>query len=101
MNGIVHLILDALEEHPCGRSILIVVHARGIDVRQFLVEPPLRETNLANLGQQMLEVVLTKERPVLHTLLVEHVAANGKLAQHARIPLAELGSADAVYVSYK
>ena len=92
-----HLILNPLEEQPCGRSVLVVVHARSVDVRQLLIEPSLAEPDLPNLSQQVLEVVLTKESPVLHALLVEHIAAYGKLSQHARCPLPELGGTDAVH----
>lgn len=96
VHSIVHLILYALEELPCGGCILIVVHTGGIDIRQFLVEASFRQTYLPNFSQQMFKVVFTKKSSVLHTLAIKHITTDNILAQHIRCSLAKLGSANEV-----
>jgi len=91
-----HLAPNPTEEQPRGGGILVVVHTGGIEVDELLVEVSLAEADLLYLGLQVTEVVVAQESAVLHALLVEHIAANGVLAQHTRSPLAELNALDAV-----
>ena len=77
MNSIVHLILHHLEEESCRWRITIVIDSCRIDVRQFLIEPSLRKTNLTNLCQQVFKVVLIQERSILHSFPVQHITTNG------------------------
>lgn len=89
-----HLILHLLEELSRSRCIPVIINGSSIDISQFLVESALRETDLPDLCQQMLEVILPDKRPILHTFLIDHIATNSILAQDVGTPLAELGGAD-------
>ena len=97
MNGIMNLILNLLEEEFGGRSIYIIVYRCGIDIRQFLIEAPLAESDLSYLCKQMLKVVLIYELTILHSLFVYHISSYSELAYNGNTPLAELSSADRVY----
>ena len=55
-------------------------------------ESSFTKANLSNLGEEMLEVILTNERTILHTLLVNNIATNGKLAYDIGCPLSKLGA---------
>ena len=55
MHGIVHLVLDGLEEQPGRLGILVVIERRSIQVCHFLVELALRQANLPDLLQLPLE----------------------------------------------
>ena len=90
VHRVMHLVLYHLEELARHRCVLVVVHTSSIYVRQFLVETTLRETNLMNLRQQVLEVILAQEGSILHAFSIEDVSLNGKLPQHASCPPAEL-----------
>jgi len=96
VDGVVELVLNGGEEALGGRSVLVVVDAGGVDVGDLLVEATFGQADLADLIEQALEVVLTEEGAVLHTLAVDDVAADGEVAQHAGGPLAELGGAHRV-----
>ncbi len=52
VDGIVHLILNFLEEQACCQSISVIVYARGIYIRQLLIETTLTQANLPYLGKQ-------------------------------------------------
>ena len=64
MDGIVHFILNCGKEILCGLAIEGVVHSSGVNIRNFLIEAPLAGSNLLNLGNQVVEVVLIKNLPV-------------------------------------
>lgn len=51
MHGIVHLVLDGLEEQPGRLGILVVIERRSIQVCHFLVKLALRQANLPDLLQ--------------------------------------------------
>jgi len=53
----VHLVLHGFEEIDADLQGGIVVDAGGIDVGDFLVEPPLRGTDVLDAAQQFFEVV--------------------------------------------
>ena len=55
MHGIVHLVLDGLDEQPGRLGILVVIERRSIQVCHFLVELVLRQVNLPDLLQLPLE----------------------------------------------
>ena len=91
MNCIVHFILYFLEKEACSRCILVIVYCRSIYIRQFLIEPTFTQSYFSNLGKQMLKIILTDKRTVIHSLLVNHITTDGKLAEHICTPLPELG----------
>jgi len=70
MDGIVHLILNCGKEILCGLAIERVVHSGGVNIRDFLVKAPLTGSNLLNLGNQVVKVVLIKNLPVDESALV-------------------------------
>ena len=47
-------------------------------------------SHVVSFGQQVLKIVLTKKRTILHLLFVYDVAAYGKLAEYVCTPLSEL-----------
>ena len=69
MDGIVHLILNCGKEILCGLAIERVVHRGGVNIRDFLVKAPFAGPNLLNLGNQVIEVVLIKNLPMMSLLL--------------------------------
>ncbi len=91
MHSIVHLVLYFLEKEACSRSILVIVYCRSIYIRQFLIEPTFTQSYFSNLGKQMLKIILTDKRTVLHSLLVNHITTDGKLTKHTCTPLPKLG----------
>ena len=97
MHCIVHLILHLFEEKPRGRCITVIVYRCGVYIRQLLIETAFTQTYLPNLSQQMLEIVLSDKRTVLHPLLINHISPNGKLTQYESTPLPELGSSCAIH----
>ena len=96
VDGVVELVLNGGEEALGGRGVLVVVDAGGVDVGDLLVEATFGQADLADLVEQALKVVFAQEGAVLHTLAVDDVAADGKVAQYAGGPLAELGGAHRV-----
>ena len=91
-----HLVLHLLEEAARSRRIAVVVDGRSVDVGELLIESALTQAYLADFCQQVLKVVLTDERAVLHALLVYHIATNSKLTQYRSGPLTELRGTDGV-----
>ncbi len=80
-----------------GRGILVVIHAGGINIGNFLLKLPFTQPNLPDFFQKPFEVILAKKRAILHALLVQHIALDGELPQHLGAPLAELGCPNRVY----
>ena len=70
MDGIVHLVLYRGKEILCGLAIERVVHSGGVNICDFLIEAPLTGSNLLNLGNQVIEVVLIKNLSVDKPALV-------------------------------
>lgn len=64
--------------------------------KSLWIEATFREANLADFGKQMLEVIFTYERAVLHALLINHITSKGILTKDEGAPLTELRGADAV-----
>jgi len=85
------LVLHLGKESLGGRGILVLVDAGGVDVGNFLIKPTFTEPDLPDLFRQTLKVILPKEGAVLHALLIQHIALDGKLPQNLGGPLAELG----------
>lgn len=77
MDGIMHLVLYLLVKEAGSWSILVVVDARGVDVGELQIEATLAQADFPNLGKQVLEIILTDERTVLHTLAVQHITTEG------------------------
>lgn len=89
----VELILYPCKKLLCGFRRGVVVQRSGIDVRDFLVEPPLGKTDLANPLQQVVEVLPRQHRAaVFQPLIVHGPALNGVILDDAVRPLAELHS---------
>jgi hypothetical protein len=72
-------------------GVPVVIDAGGVDVGDLLVKASLAEANFADFFEQPFEIILAKERAILHALLVEHIALDGEFAQHLGGPLAKLG----------
>jgi len=69
----------------------VVVQRCGVDVGDLLVEHALRESNLADAMQLLLEIPVGQYRTArLQPLVVHHVGLDGELLDDARGPLAEL-----------
>ena len=101
MDGIVHFILNCGKEILCGLAIEGVVHSSGVNIRNFLIEAPLADSNLLNLGNQVVEVVLIKNLPVDKPALVQHIPLLCEGVQHLGCPLTELcGSAGIDPIAY-
>ena len=101
MDSVMHFILNCSKEIPCGLAIEGVVHSSGVNIRNFLIEAPLTGSNLLNLGNQVVEVVLIKDLSIDESALVQNIALLGKGVQHLGCPLTELrGSAGVNPIAY-
>lgn len=87
MNGIVQRVLHLIKKGLAGRCIPVVVHRRGVNIRDLLVKPASEHPNLATLGQQALEIVLAQSAIIFPALAVQHIVLDGKLGQGLRGPL--------------
>ena len=88
-----HLVLHGLEKLLRQFGVAVVVDAGGVDVGDLLVEEPLAGANVANAGQQFVEVVLPERAPRLDALIVQREALDQQFAEPGRGPLPELGAA--------
>ena len=78
MDSIVHLVLNCGKEILCGLAIEGVVHSGSINICDFLVKAPLTGSNLLNLGNQVVEVVLIKDLSIDEPALVQYIALLGE-----------------------
>jgi hypothetical protein len=90
-DGPKHLVLHLLEEQLGGLGLAVVVHGRGVDVADLLVEALLRGADIADARQQLVEVV--PAAGLLEPGVVQHEALDQVFAQVGGGPLAELGAA--------
>ena len=92
VHGIVHLILHLLIKQPCHWCTSIVIYGRSVYICQFLIKTPFTQSNLTDFSQQMLEIIFSDKRTVLHTLSVYHISSDSKLPEYIRTPLTKLSS---------
>jgi len=97
MNGEMEFVLYCSEEGLGRLGILAGVHRRGIDVGDFLIKLPLTCPDFTDFRQQVLKILLAKKCPTLKPLFIQHIAANGIVAQHTRGPLAKLNGTSRVH----
>jgi hypothetical protein len=76
---------------------LVRIHRRGVDVGDLQVKLPLAGGDFADFREQVFVLLLAQEGAVFQPLLVQHIAANGKVAQDAGGPLPELDGAGRVH----
>lgn len=76
-----------------GLRVGVVVQCGGVDVGNLLVKPAFAGANFANFIEQGIEICLAEDGAVFEAFLVEHIAADGEVAQNTGRPLAELGGA--------
>ena len=84
----VHLVLNHGKELLRGLGARIVIHARGVDVENLPPEHPLRGTDIADAGEQFVEVAATAG--LLQAFVVHGEAFDQVLLQLGGGPLAEL-----------
>ena len=87
----VHLVLHGLEEELRGLGARVVVDAGGVDVEHLPPEDLLRRADVADAGEQLVEVVAAAGP--LEPLVVQGEALDEVLAQPLRRPDAELRAA--------
>ena len=97
VHRIVHFVLHFLKKKTCRGSILVIIYCSGINIGQLLIETTFAQTYLSDFSKQMLEVIFSDKRAVLHTLLIHNIATDCKLAYDAGTPLTELRGTDGIY----
>ena len=86
-----HLVLNHCKELLRGFDARIVVHARGVDVEDLSPEDALRRTDVADAGEQFVEVVAAAG--LLEAFVVHGEAFDQVLLQLGGGALAELRAA--------
>src|SRR6266540_130144 len=84
------LILYGGEELPADFGVSVVVDAGRVYVGDLLVKQALRSSDVADAGQQFIEVVVTQGATGLYPVVVQGKPLGEQLGQPARRPLAEL-----------
>ena len=90
MHGIVHLVLNRLEEQPGRLGILVVIKRCCVQIRHFLVELALRQANFTNLLQLPLEIFIREHVAFFQPFHIHRPALNGVVLDDLPRPLAEL-----------
>ena len=98
VNGKVHFVLHGPEELPGRLGVLIVVKRRGIQVGDLLIEFSLRQSNLADLLQLPLKVLVREHMTLFQALHIHSPALNGMVLDDLSGPLAELHCTLVVYL---
>src|SRR5262249_35201068 len=70
--------------------LFIVVHTGGVDVADFLIEPPFRKPNIADAFQQLVEVVFPETPPFFQPLVVQSESLDDVFTEALGRPLPEL-----------
>ena len=92
MHSIVHLILNRLEEPPGRFCILVIIKRCCVQIRYFLIELALRQTNFPNLLQLPLEVFIREHVTLFQAFHIHCPALNSVVLDDLPRPLAELHS---------
>jgi hypothetical protein len=90
VGGPVHLVLHDGEELLRSVGARVIIHAGGVDVEHLPPEDALRGTNIADAGEQFVEVAAATG--LLQALVVHGEALDEVLFKPGRGPLAELGA---------
>ena len=90
MNSIMHLVLYRGEEILCDLTVNSIINRRGVNIRDLLIEAALACTDLLNLGNQVVKIILIENLTVYKTVLIQHITLFCKGVQHLGRPLAEL-----------
>ena len=86
----VHLVLHGLEKQQAPLIGGVVINARGVNVRDLLVEPPLRGADVLNPSHQLFEIVEGLIW-ILQALVIEDKALHDVFPQSLGGPDAEAG----------
>src|SRR3546814_2137630 len=69
MGGVVHLVLDRLEELRARLRPRIIVHGSRVDIEHLLVEQFFRRADVADAGEQLLEIEIGEHTSELQSLM--------------------------------
>ena len=92
VDGIVHLVLHRLEEQAGRLCVFVVIKRSGVQIRHFLIEFAFRQTNLPNLLQLPLEILIGEHMTLFQAVNIHRPALNGVVFDDLPRPLAELHS---------
>ena len=90
MDSIVHFILYGCKEIFRNVAVQRIIHCCSVNVRDFLIEPSFTGTNLLNLGNQVVKIVLVKDLTVDQPAFIQNIPLFGKGVQYLCRPLPEL-----------
>ena len=90
VDSVVHFILYGCKEIFRDLAVQRVIHCCCINVRDFLIEPPFTGTNLLNLRNQVVKIILIENLTVDQSALVQNISLFGKGVQYLCCPLPEL-----------
>ncbi len=93
-----HFVLDGLEKQPGRLGILVVIKRCCVQIRHFLVELALRQTNFTNLLQLTLKIFIREHMAFFQPLYIHCPALNGMVLDDLSGPLAELHCTLVVYL---
>jgi hypothetical protein len=93
MSGPVHRVLDDLKELPRHVGVGVVVDARGVNVRDLLIEQPLAGTDVSDAGEQFIEIGVAESPPCLDAFVVERETFDQKFRKPSSGPLAKRSAA--------
>ena len=97
-DGVVHLVLDrGVEVFGHGRVLVVVEAALLEDVGDLEPHATLARADVADTGEQLVEVVLAEWPAVLEHVVVEDEALGDVLLEGRRRPLTEAGRAHRVH----
>ena len=97
-DGVVHLVLDRGVEVLGHGRVLVVVEAALLEyVGDLEPHAPLARADVADAGEQLVEVVLAEGPAVLEHVVVEDETLGDVLLEGRRGPLAETGRAQRVH----
>ena len=89
VRGPVHLVLHDLEEELRTFGAAVVVDAGGVDVEHLLPEHPFGRPDVADAGEEFVEVIVAQSLPGFDAFVVERKALHKKLGQPGGRPLTE------------
>ena len=93
-----HLILNRLEEQAGRLGVLVVIKRCCVQIRYFLIELALRQTNFPNLLQLPLEVFICEHVTFFQAVNIHCPALNRMVFHNPARPFAELHGALIVHL---